>query len=75
MMTDIAIIHVRFASDGTVAEISERPSPLSPQQWFKELSDAAPTLYQALAGGRGIFRLSRQQLESAREKALAGAAA
>jgi len=74
-MTDIAIIHVRFASDGTVAEISERPSQLSPQQWFNELSDAAPTLYQALAGGRGIFRLSREQLESAREKALAGAAA
>lgn len=74
-MTDIAMIHVRFSADGTVAEISERPASLSPQQWFNELSDAAPTLYQALAGGRGIFRLSPAQLDSIREKALTGAAA
>lgn len=73
-MTDIAIIHVRFASDGSVAEISERPAPLTPQQWFNELSDAAPTLYQALAGGRGIFRLGKSQLESIRSKALGQAA-
>jgi len=73
-MTDIAMIHVRFASDGTVAEISERPAPLSPQQWFNELSDAAPTVYQALAGGRGIFRLAKSQIESIRAKALEQAA-
>jgi hypothetical protein len=74
-MTDIAMIHVRFSADGAVAEISARPASLSPQQWFNELSDAAPTLYQALAGGRGIFRLSPTQLDSIREKALTGAAA
>ncbi len=73
-MTDIAMIHVRFASDGTVAEISERPAPLSPQQWFNELSNGAPTLYQALAGGRGIFRLGKSQLETIRTKALGQAA-
>ncbi len=73
-MSDIAMIHVRFGSDGSVVEISERPTPLSPQQWFNELSDAAPTLYQALAGGRGIFRLGKSQLESIRSKALGQAA-
>lgn len=73
-MTDIAIIHVRFASDGSVAEISERPAPLSAQQWFDQLSYAAPTDYQALAGGRGIFRLGKSQLESIRSKALEQAA-
>jgi hypothetical protein len=73
-MSDIAIIHVRFASDGSVAEISERPAPLTAQQWFNELSDAAPTLYQALAGGRGIFRLDKSQVEAIRSKALGQAA-
>lgn len=73
-MSDIAIIHVRFASDGSVAEISERPAPLTAQQWFNELSDAAPTLYQALAGGRGIFRLDKSQVEAIRTKALGQAA-
>lgn len=73
-MSDIAIIHVRFASDGSVAEISERPAPLTAQQWFNVLSEAVPTLYQALAGGRGIFRLDKSQLETIRSKALGQAA-
>jgi hypothetical protein len=76
MTDELVAIHVRFANDGTVAEISERPSPLSPQQWFNALSEAAPVdAYRALAGGRGIFRITRAQIESVRAAAGAVAAA
>ena len=53
------LIHARFAPNGAVVEISERPAALSPQQWFNYLSDRAGNAYQALAGGRGVFRLTR----------------
>ncbi|CAN5375274.1 hypothetical protein BH10PSE10_BH10PSE10_02220 [soil metagenome] len=58
------IIHVRFAPNGTVVEIGERPKALSPQEWFFCLSDKAANTYQPLAGGRGVFRLSRDAVES-----------
>jgi hypothetical protein len=58
------MIHVRFTPAGEVAEIGERPQPLSPQGWFNELSDKAGAHYQALAGGRGVFRLSAEELET-----------
>ena len=35
------LIHLRFAPDGTVVEISERPKVLTPQEWFNVLSDKA----------------------------------
>lgn len=58
-------LHVRFASDGTVAEISERPAGLTPQQWFNRLSDAiGMKAYQTFAGGRGIFKVARDQVEA-----------
>jgi len=76
MTDDLVTIHVRFANDGAVAEVSERPIPLSPQQWFNALSEAAPVdAYRALAGGRGIFRMTRAQIESVRAKVDAAAAA
>ena len=76
MTNDIVVIHVRFANDGSVAEISERPASLSAQQWFDALSEAAPPdMYRALAGGRGMFRLSKEQLESHRAKVSGAAAA
>jgi hypothetical protein len=59
------LIHTRFAPNGTVVEISERPPALSPQDWFNYLSDKAGTAYQALAGGRGVFRLTRSQIDGA----------
>jgi hypothetical protein len=59
METQNVLVHVRFAPNGTVVEISERPAPLSPQEWFNFLSDKAANAYQALAGGRGVFRLTR----------------
>jgi len=45
------MIHLRFAPNGTVVEISERPKSLTPQEWFNFLSDKAGNAYQALSGG------------------------
>jgi hypothetical protein len=58
------IIHVRFAPDGTVTEIGERPESLGAQDWFNRLSTNAGNVYQALSGGRGVFRLPRSQIET-----------
>lgn len=76
-MTDqLVAIYVRFANDGSVAEISQRPSPLSPQQWFDALSEAVgPDMYRALAGGRGLFRLPPALIELVRAKFDGAAAA
>lgn len=59
MESQIVLVHVRFAPNGAVVEISERPAALSPQDWFNSLSDKASNAYQPLAGGRGVFRLTR----------------
>lgn len=56
------LIHLRFAPDATVVEIGERPKALTPQQWFNVLSDKAGHAYQALSGGRGLFRLTADEL-------------
>jgi hypothetical protein len=65
MDTQDAIIHARFAPNGTVVEISERPPALTPQDWFNYLSDkVGGSSYQALSGGRGIFRLTKEQIEA-----------
>lgn len=56
------LIHVRFAPNGQVTEIGERPGSLAPQAWFNTLSQKAGTSYQPLSGGRGLFRLSRDQV-------------
>jgi hypothetical protein len=58
------IIHVRFAPNALVVEISERPTALSPQDWFNYLCDKAGTDYQSLSGGRGVFRLTRAQVDA-----------
>lgn len=63
MDANMVIIHARFAPDGTIAEISERPTGLSPQEWFNLLSEKAGDNYQALMGGRGVFRLDRQTVD------------
>ncbi|MGY3450895.1 hypothetical protein [Bradyrhizobium sp. USDA 4353] len=62
---DNVTLHVRFAPDGTVAEISERPATLTPQQWFNKLSEAIGLkAYQTFAGGRGVFKTTRDQIEA-----------
>ncbi|MGO9356161.1 MAG: hypothetical protein ACLP1D_00620 [Xanthobacteraceae bacterium] len=58
------VIHLRFAPNGTVVEIGERPAALSPQQWFDQLSLRQGNAYQVFAGGRGIFRLTRAEIDA-----------
>jgi hypothetical protein len=74
MDTQNVILHVRFAPNGTVVEISERPQSLTPQAWFDFLSDKAGDVYQALAGGRGVFRLTRTELDPLKQAAAPTAA-
>lgn len=57
-MTDTILIHVRFNNDGSVLEIAERPTGLTPQQWFARLTEKAGNAFQALTGGRGVFRIT-----------------
>lgn len=74
MENQSVIIHVRFAPNAAVVEIGERPQALSPQDWFFWLSDHAANAYQALSGGRGVFRLSRSELETLKADAKPSAA-
>ena len=74
METQNVVLHARFAPNGTVVEISERPSSLSPQDWFNFLSDKAGDVYQAFAGGRGVFRLTKAELDALKQAAAPTAA-
>jgi hypothetical protein len=64
MESETVLIHVRFAPNGAVVEIGERPAALSPQQWFDRLCEKAGTAYQPLAGGRAVFRLTRAEVDT-----------
>lgn len=68
MQNTLTMIHVRFAPNGTVTEISERPQSLTAQEWFNHLSATAVDCYQTLAGGRGLFRLPPEQLKAAKDQ-------
>ncbi|MHB1203486.1 MAG: hypothetical protein ACYCZC_10145 [Acidithiobacillus sp.] len=57
MEDSLVMIHVRFANDGSVQEIGERPAAASPQAWFNHLSRSSHNAYEPLSGGRGVFRL------------------
>jgi hypothetical protein len=71
-MSDTKVmIHVRFSPDGTVTEIGERPATLAPQVWFNTLSAGAGNSYQALSGGRGVFRLTRGEVTALQPPAAA----
>lgn len=65
------MIHLRFNLDGTCAEIGERPKGVGAHDWFKYLSRNTSNKYQALAGGRGLFRLPRPQVETLQAGCLA----
>lgn len=69
-MSDQIVLHARFAPNGSVVEIGERPTSLSPQDWFNFLSDKAGEVYQAFAGGRGVFRLTRAELDALKQAAV-----
>jgi hypothetical protein len=74
MDTQSVIIHARFAPNGTVVEIGERPQGLTPQQWFDVLSDKAANAYQSLAGGRVVFRLTRSAVDALKQEITASVA-
>ena len=71
MEKDQVMIHVRFAPNGTVTEIGERPGALSAQAWFNLLANATQDNYEALSGGRGLFRLSRAEVDQMKSSAAA----
>lgn len=73
-MDNKVVIHARFAPNGTVVEISERPEGLDPQAWFNFLAYRAADAYQALAGGRGVFRLDRASVDALRSESASAAA-
>ncbi len=64
------VIHVRFAPDGSVTEIGERPASLSAQEWFNRLSLDPANAYQSLSGGRGVFRIERGRVDSLKSAGL-----
>lgn len=69
------LVHARFAPDGSVVEIGERPSGLTPQEWFfylREKSD--PSYFQPLSGGRGVFRIPRLEFDALKAAVAATAA-
>ena len=70
MTTNAIIIHVRFAPDGTVTEIGERPASLSAQQWYDRLSANFAMAFQALSGGRGVYRVTTEEVEALKAAAL-----
>ncbi len=64
------LIHVRFAPDGTVKAIGEKPPTISEQEWFKRLNAKAGDVYQPLAGGRGVYRVGGARLNALKAAAL-----
>ncbi|OPY94649.1 hypothetical protein A5906_12815 [Bradyrhizobium sacchari] len=62
------IIHVRFAPNGRVIQISERPAKLTPNQWFDVLNTRASSAYRPLARGRGMFRLRRTAVDAFKQE-------
>ncbi len=66
------VIHVRFAPNGTVSEIGERPAAEGAQEWFNRLSNHTRNGYQPLSGGRAVFRVPRAEIDLL--KAAAGTA-
>lgn len=69
MENDEMMIHVRFAPDGSVVTIGERPSELSTQEWFNLLASSTTDSYETLSGGRALFRLPKQQVEQLKSSA------
>ncbi|UWU68132.1 hypothetical protein N2602_34295 [Bradyrhizobium sp. NC92] len=65
------IIHVRFAPNGSVLQISERPPRLTPDQWFHVLNARASSAYRPLAHGRGLFCLTRAAVDALRQQTTA----
>jgi hypothetical protein len=65
------VIHGRYAQDGTILEIGERPEGVSAQQWFNLLCVKVPEAAKPLAGGRIVFRVSSPELATLKSEAKA----
>jgi hypothetical protein len=63
------VIHVRFAPNGDVTDIGERPAAVAPQAWYNKLSVRAADDYEPLIGGRGVFRLTRDAVTAIQQAA------
>jgi len=74
METNTLTIHVRFFPDGTVMEVGERPQEVDPQAWFNHLSRNTQNCYASLSGGRGFFRMTREQVDTLKQSSQAEAA-
>lgn len=70
MSEEMIVVHGRFAPNGTVLELGERPGTLSPQEWFDFLSVKAADVYRPLAGSRITFSLTRERLEALKAQSL-----
>lgn len=68
----MTMIHVVFSNDGSVRKISECPRGVSPQEWFNVLSRKTTNSYEPLSGGRGVFRLSPEDVVALGNAALSG---
>jgi hypothetical protein len=75
MSTQDIMIHVRFAPDGSVTEIGERPAGCTAQQWFNFLTQQQGLSYLTLSGGRAVFRVAPEAITALREQALTQGAA
>ncbi|MGO8712719.1 MAG: hypothetical protein ACLQUZ_11815 [Rhizomicrobium sp.] len=64
-------IHGRFAPNGTVVEIGERPANLTPQEWFNCLNEKAGDTYRTLAGGRIFFSIEPGRLDAIKAQVVA----
>lgn len=69
MENDQVMIHVRFAPNGTVASIGERPGALNEQDWFNLLASSTTDSYETLSGGRALFRLPKLQVDQLKSSA------
>jgi hypothetical protein len=64
MNSEQVMIHVRFSPDGSVVEIGERPWAMTGQAWYNLLIEQPDAGYQALSGGRAVFRMPRDTVET-----------
>lgn len=70
MSEELVVVHGRFAPNGTVPELGERPTCLTPQEWFNFLSVNAADAYKTLAGSRIVFTLTRARLDALKAQTL-----
>lgn len=61
---DDVLIHVRFSPNAEVFTIDRCPEGVAPKAWFERLYLNASPYYQALANGRGFFRIPREAFEA-----------